>query len=329
MMHVTSLAEYADCCVFNRSIIAMINALGNAGVSCFILISGYFGVKFGYYKIIKLVLVTTIYTLIVSFLNYGFDTKMLIKAFFCVPFYSMPLWFIVCYLFLMILSPYINSFVNNMQERDFRKFLMILFVLLCIIPTIFPPAAGSGAIMIQGGKCFPYFLFVFFIGRYLRIYDIKILTGGGIIKKILSVCAIILIVTCLNFTLSEIMDTRFFIFSNDCSPFILINSILLFSIFCSLNFSNRMVNSISSSVYGIFVLNYSFYFFDGQLFHLSNYINHYLFTVVVTVEVLFLMSFGFVIDKILGNIIEYLLRYSFVIFDLPAIMVSKKTNQNE
>lgn len=46
MMHVGSLICYTNASMMNKIWLGAINAIGNCGVSCFILISGYYGVRF-------------------------------------------------------------------------------------------------------------------------------------------------------------------------------------------------------------------------------------------------------------------------------------------
>lgn len=92
-------------------------SLGNWVVSCFILISGYYGVRYSKRKFLYLLIVTTIYSLIVSLLNDGMDLKSLLKAVLCIPLYSH--WFIACYLALILLSPYVNAMAEMLTKKRF------------------------------------------------------------------------------------------------------------------------------------------------------------------------------------------------------------------
>ena len=159
MMHVSSLVDYSDASMMNKIWLGAINSIGNCGVSCFILISGYYGVRFNKKKFLYLVILTTIYSICVSLLNDGFSVKTSLKAALSVPFYKH--WFIACYLTLMLLSPYINTLVEALSEKEFKRMLLVLVFILSIIPTLFYFPSVNGVILSQGGKCLSYFLFIY------------------------------------------------------------------------------------------------------------------------------------------------------------------------
>lgn len=170
MMHISSLVDYNEASMMNKMWLGVINAIGNCGVSCFILISGYYGVRFNKNKFLYLIILTTIYTLMVSLLNNGINYKSSFIAILGIPLYTDTLWFIVCYLALMLLSPYINTMLDVLSEIEFRKMLIILCVLLSIIPSVFYYPSVNGVMLAQGGKCLSYFIFIYFIGRYIRLH---------------------------------------------------------------------------------------------------------------------------------------------------------------
>ena len=57
--------------LFNLFVGYVISAIGNIGVSCFVLLSGYFGVKFKMQRFIQLILITTFCTVISFIANHG------------------------------------------------------------------------------------------------------------------------------------------------------------------------------------------------------------------------------------------------------------------
>ncbi len=72
----------------------IINAIGNTGVTCFILISGYYGIRFRWEKFLRLVYLTTIYSIVVTIVNEyeNLSLSSLAKSFLVVPLYNN--WFI-------------------------------------------------------------------------------------------------------------------------------------------------------------------------------------------------------------------------------------------
>ena len=90
--------------VLNKGIILAVNSIGNAGVTLFILISGYFGISFNVRKLFNLLVVTCFY----SFLSFTVYTlyfhehfHLLDKISFAFPTFGRLYWFVAIYLSLI------------------------------------------------------------------------------------------------------------------------------------------------------------------------------------------------------------------------------------
>ena len=95
----------------NMALAVFENALFNCGVSCFVLISGYFGIKKNTRRLIKLDLTVIFFSLTATICTtvMGWDAISKtdwIKAIF--PVITRRYWFMTCYIVLMLLAPYIN-----------------------------------------------------------------------------------------------------------------------------------------------------------------------------------------------------------------------------
>lgn len=306
MMHVASLVTFDDASNENKAWIGAVNAIGNCGVSCFILISGYYGVRYSKRKLLYLLIVTTIYSLIVSLLNDGMDLKSLLKAVLCIPLYSH--WFIVCYLALILLSPYVNAMAEMLTKKDFARMLLILCILLSVIPTVFISPSGNGVFLSQGGKCFSYFIFVYFIGRYIRLHadvvfggkDRKRLVGGEILMFAITLVFILVG--------SYFTHQRFFVYSCDCSVLILAQSVLLFYLAKSYVFYDNIVNRVATSVFAMYVLNYAYTYVDREYVRVCEMANQWYYILAVAGESLLLMVAAFLIDQVIGRTIKNCLK---------------------
>ena len=136
LMHTYSQAQNNDMTSGNYYLGVLINSIGNIGVSCFILISGYFGINFKKFKFIQLIILTTFYSIVLYLINYGFTiSNKLFNALLVIPLYKN--WFIACYLILMLLSPYLNAYISASTKKNLEKLLMILFIVFSVLPTIF------------------------------------------------------------------------------------------------------------------------------------------------------------------------------------------------
>lgn len=169
LMHACALLDWESTSFTNKVIVGVINSIGNIGVSCFIFISGYFGVKYNWRKFTNLIVLTTIYCTVVALFRYSYTPIELVKAFLTVPTYSN--WFIVCYLFLMVLAPYLNTFLSALDKKDYRNLILLLVVLLCILPTLSLMGATNDVILRQGGKNLVYFIFLYIVGRYIKLHN--------------------------------------------------------------------------------------------------------------------------------------------------------------
>lgn len=302
LMHLCSLIEYEQCILLNKLWIGLLNAVGNCGVTCFILISGYYGVSINKSKFIYLIIISTLYTILVSFFNYGLDINELIKAICVIPLYGKNLWFIICYLFLMLLSPYVNQFCDLLNREDYKRLLIILTIFLSVIPTLFIAPTYNGILLSAGGKCFMYFIYVYLLGRFVKLHlneihiNRRLWAMGGAL--------LIFIMIILNFAISTWMGKRYFIYSYDCSPFILVLSLLFFYIFKQSFYINKWINSLSSSVLAIFVLNYSFPFFDKLLFNISSHSTDLFLVLYVFIEALVVFLCSYIIDNTLGRTVR-------------------------
>ena len=106
---------------------------GKIGVMSFLLITGYFQVnsQFKCKKLFKLVFQVLFYSYIYLLLFFIFDRNTLTfqnKTFLIIPLLSKNYWFISIYVFLYILSPFLNKIIKGFSKNTF-KHLLILFII--------------------------------------------------------------------------------------------------------------------------------------------------------------------------------------------------------
>lgn len=260
----------------NQSIIIplqIIQFLIMVHVSLFILLTGYFQSKskFKFKKFIKLIIITIFYsiTLYLISIKVGWITDYnKISLFNNMNLSSVGgYWFISQYLILYALSNYINIFINSLNKKQYNKLLIILFIILSIIPLL-----TGNKIIANSGYNFYFFIYLYLIGAYLRIYPLK---KSYLFKKttnkkyILIMISIFLLMTYLNFSIQYLTDhfkSLNSIFSelynrisytklSYSSPFCIIQAISLFEIFNSMNIKSNKINYISKYVIGIYLIH--------------------------------------------------------------------------
>ena len=292
LMHVYSQVSKAEMTAGNHLLGLLINGIGNIGVTCFVLLSGYFGIKFKAYRFIQLIMLTTLYTLIVHVANNGIQADSdMVSALLVVPLYRN--WFIACYLILMLLAPFINEYLDSILKERFKKLLFIQFIMFSVLPTLFNTPYYT--ILTGGGKCLVYLIFVYMTGRYLRkYYDTNVehwKAGSAFIVMTAAICI-------LNALLSHIMNRRLYIYSLDCSPFILASAISIFYLFKSFAFQKRWVNYIASSVLAAYLLDGLRGVADRHIVHLERYTDSGILPAAVLAVVLITFCCAIAIDKI-------------------------------
>lgn len=121
--------------------LSILGSWGLEGVGCFFLISAFFLQKrngFSAKKAIKVISMTlfweiTVLLVAIKFksipVGMDFGMKMLIKS--ILSLFSREYWFISAYLFMYILSPFMNGIIENLNNEVYKRFV---FVLTIIVP---------------------------------------------------------------------------------------------------------------------------------------------------------------------------------------------------
>ncbi len=142
-------------------------------VNVFVLISGYFSCKkvSNYKKLISLWLTVEFFSVgIYLFLalltsTTVFNIKDLIKQ--ALPVFTHQYWFFTYYLMLMIISPVLNDFIDNLSESRFKHYLIILLVIFSVAPSINIFGFGFG---VNGGFGIVWFVVLYLIAAFFRMY---------------------------------------------------------------------------------------------------------------------------------------------------------------
>ncbi len=181
-------------------------------------------------------------------------------------------WFVNCYLVLLMLIPFLNILIQNMDEGQHRKFLLIGFWLFCIIPYITKQATvtNNGSSVIQ-------FVFLYFLGAYLKKYPlannyhfvrwsnrklqvlfIGVFFGTMLVNFLLSYYAKGL--GTINSSILGLIRTTInngsLAYNN---PLIVIQSVAYFCFFGTLNIKNRKINMVSSFCFEIYLFHDNYY----------------------------------------------------------------------
>lgn len=197
------------------------NSLFNTGVTCFILLSGYFGIRFDLKKLIGLDLMVIFFTVVGTVALGDFGVKDLIKS--CIPVLSRRYWFITCYFVLCILAPFLNQMAERLEREHFRRLLLLLLLVFSLIPTV-----TTYDVMQDAGKGLAHFVMIYLLGRYLARYH----TGHCSKKQLLlGITGSTALIFCADGALTLHQGVIYSTFSRDCSIFIIFTAVLLLLLF--------------------------------------------------------------------------------------------------
>ena len=153
------------------------------GVNCFVLISGYYGIKLKLRSLLNIYLICAFYALIGYILHLYIDGShvgmgLLYHSIFCIS--HSKLWFVKCYFGLMLLSPLLNVAKDNMPKKTYQLVLVFLTILNVYFGFIWHDSVYNA-----DGYTIANFVYIYLIGGYIsRHVDIewcqrhKALNGG-------------------------------------------------------------------------------------------------------------------------------------------------------
>ena len=133
-------------------------------VNCFMLISGYFGIRFSFDKMLQFMLQAFFCFIIGTAVNYVvWDDFSLGRLKHIFPILTDQWWFLTIYFVIFMLSPVINKGIESISKRQFAFIIIVLLAM---------NSFGQYVLSLSSGYSFQSLLIIYLIGRYLRIYPL-------------------------------------------------------------------------------------------------------------------------------------------------------------
>lgn len=223
-------------------------AVFNTGVSVFMLISGYYGLRGTWRKALGLWLTVLLYSLLSAAVTQGLGGHAdWLKALH--PITAGSYWFITGYMLILLCSPLINRMAERAGKRGLQLTVGLLFAVFCILPFLL------GGHLFNDGKNPANMLLVYLIGRYLRLHGAaaypNLLTGGA-------AAAALAAVFCGNYGLSLYLGRTMLPLAAEQSPLIPAAAVGIFLYSRSFRFVSPRLNAVARHVLAI-------YLFEGAL----------------------------------------------------------------
>lgn len=240
----------------------IIKSLTLVAVNSYIIMTGYFQSKL-HFRIKKFLIILfqfffykTIIFLILGCLNIVPITKEFILSYYNPK--ELEYWFIFYYLILYLLSNFLNSIIRQLNLKMYTILIIILFFVFSIIPIL-----SNGKIIENTGFTLQQFVFLYFIGGYIRIRKEKQKKNNNKVSYlslftyiIISIIIVIIYYTALNsninnITIKGIINYSFY-YSN---PLVLIQTISYFIFFSTLKINNKTINNIARYILGVYLIH--------------------------------------------------------------------------
>lgn len=226
----------------------------SVAVNAFVLITGYFGIKYRWERLVKLDMQVLFYSmsLFVLAIILGWHQIIIKEDFlYLFPLLSKKYWFVTCYAVLYIIAPLLNKWCASMKKDEFQLVLTGGFFIIYIWPTInflfnapqFINDAGYGIII---------FSYLYLLGHYLCHYYTRekssLFYWGG---YILSATALFIC----QYGLSLILGFEFSSYLSYNTIFVLIGAIFLFLAFERMTFSSNIINELAKPCLAVYLIH--------------------------------------------------------------------------
>lgn len=225
----------------------------HVGVILFILISGWFGIKTNVKSFVRLITM-------MALLYFPLQLMWIIKEgvnstfeLFTIPFFITwsPFWFMRTYVFLFLLAPFLNFYLENALKRQKIYLLFVLFVI-----SYYVGSWGADS-SLSDGKNVITFAFLYTLGHFLREYRDKLRRISSRVLLSMYILYNITIVTIFSFP-NAIPGAGFLyerVFFSYCSVGLLINAVMLFLLLSRLKFSSRVINIVGGASLTMYMLH--------------------------------------------------------------------------
>lgn len=243
--------------------IQILSIFGKIGCQIFALISGYFlitsDLKNNTKKIIKLITQLYFYSLIILFIVDIFDlipltTIDIIKSILPIIYDN---WYIINYILLLLLVPYLNNIILNLSKDNFKKLIIIVFFTWSIIPIL---TDYSYILDSWSFSNLDFFIVMYLIGSYIKLhYQSERKNNVNLLVSISFSIILIFLTLIIDYIGYKSHNNHLFNYalglSQLNSPITLICSIYIFIYCTKIKSNSKIINTISSTTLGIYLLH--------------------------------------------------------------------------
>ena len=219
------------------------------GVIIFVLISGYYKIKPSVCGLLKLVAIVFVYYLPIEIVRCVCNDGRMVDVLMFIT--NTPYWFIRTYLYLYIIAPLLNKYI----ETSSSKSIFLLTLAFVVISIYFGTTQGDASL--KDGKNLINFILLYLIGHIINKYQYKwqIYRSISLIVTYIILNAII-VFSLLMWDKSTIIGGYIWrLVFPYCSPILIINGIILFLIFSKIKVNSHIINVCASSMFAVYIIH--------------------------------------------------------------------------
>lgn len=319
----------------------LIEAFCIIAVNVYVLISGYFLVDstFKWKKVFKIwgqvLFYSVLFFLVSMLLGKRLNTMDTVSSFFPITTRT-GYWFMTTYIFLYILSPFLNIMIKNLSQKMHLRIILISALVFSVVGSFLP---ADNSLDSTCGTGIIWFVILYIIAAYIKLYGLK-LKG----KKCIIIYIMASILICSSKMASTYIFRKFGIPMEDFSKFYTYNSIVqlvsavsLFIFFKDIDIKNNIlkksVKFIAPLTLGVYLIHDNFLvrreLYNG-IFDSYNYTNKniFLFITISVGSVILIFSVCIIIEYIRVTLFTIMAKTkAYSIIENKCISFGKKLNK--
>ena len=264
----------------------ILESLCIVAVDTFVLISGWYGIQFKKRRLAGLLFQVWFFTFVLYFVSLYFDPELPPTPRFAAHLVIMdPYWFARSYLLLYLLSPVLNKVIEYLHRRCAKwnegTPLLVVIALYTLVQSIFGWYGNSPLWGAEGNSVFT-FIFIYFVGRWLRLYGYRITHLPHWVYALTYFILSLAIAFIGGMAiLHNNVDACFFWYKNTSLP-VMVAAISFFLFFQRLSFRSSRINKLAASCFAVYLFNCS-----PSLFELYKGLSNYFLTLSSQQQVLY------------------------------------------
>ena len=243
----------------------MTGCFSTMGVGIFVAISGWFGIRFKVEGLLKYVfqvlfVLWSIYGVAILFDITELNTTGLKIS---MGFYE-GYWFVISYLGLYLLSPVLNSFIENTSKRTFQTVLLSLMLFQCYFSWL------TAWYDYYNGYSIVLFSIIYLTAAYFRKYPMAWIEryAPWLLAAVISTMAVIATTSLWQFghAARQIRDDN---------PLVILATILLLLCFKKLRFQSKTINWLAASCFSVYLIHFNPFVYPYLMSAIRNVYSQY------------------------------------------------------